>query len=427
MILFKILGKRVLLIVLMVFVCLGCSSVRKHVSEIEKVAEEDHFLMGFMLYDPDKEKILSNVNHDKYLNPASNTKIATLFTALKLLGDSVPALKWTQTQDTLFIKGTGDPSLLHPHLKSERVIAFLKRSTAPTIVVDTGLYTEDTYGPGWAWEDYAYYFMPERGSLPLYGNVITVAISQDSLKINPVTFEKNIIQEPKAYPRDRSHNIFYVPNSGATADTLEIPFITGDSLSFALLQELVGKKVISGTFPVSAGKVNTLYSVRTDEIYRPMMEKSDNFLAEQLMILSSALTGDTLSVKKSIDYALSELLPGLPQYPRWVDGSGLSRYNLFSPHDFVYILQKMYTDYELNYLFTLFPKVVLTEEAAFDEIPFIYAKPGSFSNNYCLSGFLVTRKGKTLIFSFMANHFTIPTRQVKKELYTMLKAIAENY
>jgi len=45
-----------------------------------------------------------------------------------------------------------------------------------------------------------------------------------------------------------------------------------------------------------------------------------------------------LSTEWTIDSLLKTDLKDLPQKPRWVDGSGLSRYNLFTPQSFVWLL-----------------------------------------------------------------------------------------
>jgi D-alanyl-D-alanine carboxypeptidase/D-alanyl-D-alanine-endopeptidase (penicillin-binding protein 4) len=414
------------LFLLLVFILLSsCSSYKKPAREAIKFADKEAFILGFMFFDPKNEKTVLELNQNKYFTPASNVKIISLYAALKLLDDSIPALTWKKTNDTLFINSTGDPSLLHPHLKSSRAIDFINNSDVSTVVLDTGNYRDNKYGPGWAWEDYAYYFMPERGAFPMYGNVMVLKRTEDSIDITPKEFSKNINNLTTAYPRSQYANSFNLPET--KFDTLEIPFITSDSLTLTLLNNMVNNRVIKGKFPSSYDKASTLYSESSDSVYRLMMNKSDNFLAEQLMILSSSTISDTLSVKKTIEYTLANLLPDMPQHPRWVDGSGLSRYNLFSPHDFVHVLQKMYDSYEKDYLFTLFPAIRLEEQESPVSIPFINAKTGSFSNNYCLSGYLTTKSGRTLIFSFMANHFTIPSWQLKEKLHKMLKAIHEKY
>ena len=59
--------------------------------------------------------------------------------------------------------------------------------------------------------------------------------------------------------------------------------------------------------------------------------------------------------------------------------------------------------------------------------PYIYAKSGTLSNNYSLSGYLVTNSGITLIFSMMNNHYTKQNWQVRQELQKLLEYVRDNY
>jgi D-alanyl-D-alanine carboxypeptidase/D-alanyl-D-alanine-endopeptidase (penicillin-binding protein 4) len=74
-----------------------------------------------------------------------------------------------------------------------------------------------------------------------------------------------------------------------------------------------------------------------------MMHESDNLFAEQSLLMVSNEVLGVMDDVKIIDTLLKTDFADLPQKPRWVDGSGLSRYNLFTPKDFVVILHKMQT------------------------------------------------------------------------------------
>src|SRR5690606_8156377 len=97
----------------------------------------------------------------------------------------------------------------------------------------------------------------------------------------------------------------------------------------------------------------TLYGMETDSIIKPMMFRSDNLLAEQLMMAASSTLSDTLGIRRAIDYMLETHLADLVQKPSWVDGSGLSRLNLFTPNSIVQILGKLYRELPEERLFDL--------------------------------------------------------------------------
>jgi D-alanyl-D-alanine carboxypeptidase/D-alanyl-D-alanine-endopeptidase (penicillin-binding protein 4) len=61
------------------------------------------------------------------------------------------------------------------------------------------------------------------------------------------------------------------------------------------------------------------------------------------------------------------------------------------------------------------------------ERPYVFGKTGSLRNNHMLSGFVVTRKGRTLLFSWMNNNFTVSTVTVRGRMEEILKFIYESY
>jgi D-alanyl-D-alanine carboxypeptidase/D-alanyl-D-alanine-endopeptidase (penicillin-binding protein 4) len=408
---------------------IGCASGKKAYlkNSVKNAADKNHF-MGFMLFNPKTDKTLFEYNSHKYFTPASNTKIFTLYTGLELLPDNIASLNYVQENDTLFIKGTGDPTLLHPYFKNTTVIQFLTNHPSSIITIKNDNFYDDAYGPGWAWEDFGYYFMPERAAFPIYGNVVENYFVGDSLAVKPLLFKNNFTVTKKPFPREEKSNSFYI--EATEKDTIETPFITSNTLLQNLLHDVTNKKITVSNSSTKKENWKTLYTLPKDSLLKRMMVVSDNFLAEQIHVMASATVTDSLSVKKSINYILENHLKEIPQSPRWVDGSGLSRYNLFTPNSMVYVLNQMYKTLPRERLFNLFPVGGVSgtlENWYGNTTPYVYAKSGTLGNNYCLSGYVITKKGKTLIFSFMANHFKQSTNSIRRELQALLAHVREKY
>jgi len=385
----------------------------------------NNYFQGLLVYDPIKKDTVYSHNSQKYFTPASNTKIITLYTSLKILPERIPALKYVVKNDTLYMEGTGDPTLLHPYFGDSTAIKFAQNHKNISLYLNN--FQESKYGPGWAWEDYDLYFSPERSAIPIYGNVVTIE-NTEGITVTPEHFKNQVVPIEYGINRELYSNTFYFDPQ--RKDTLESPFMIDSTLIKNLLEEVLLKKVnIVQKMPKEVKQV--LYGVSSDSLYKRMMKVSDNFLAEQLLILSSSTLSDTLNSARARKYILENYLQELEQPPRWVDGSGLSRYNLFTPGTMVYVLNKMYQEIPRERLFNFFPVGGLTGtlKNGFhgDERPYIYAKTGSLGNNYCLSGYLLTRSGKTLIFSFMNNHFTHGNSEVKQHMESIFEMIRDRY
>ncbi|MEO1486372.1 MAG: D-alanyl-D-alanine carboxypeptidase [Bacteroidota bacterium] len=418
---FNILKISVLTIILVLSSCAG-----PRLSLVSTTLDNDNFvksLHGWVVFDPVKQKVIHNTLGHHYFIPASNTKIATLYASHVLLDSKCPALEYLDRNDTLYFRGTGYPALAHPVIRDSLVLPFLKFKE--NLVWINRAIQDDRFGPGWAWEDFDRYFSTEKSALPVYGNVLTLA-NGDMNTTKPSLFRDSIHNTANGFRRAEHRNQFYVPKR--FSDTLTIPLKVSTQITQRLLEEATGNKVLPRN-KMDFTERKVFFGVETDSILKEMLWKSDNFLAEQLLIMASSALSDTLGTQLTIKHVLSGPLKDLKDAPRWVDGSGLSRYNLFTPMSFIQILQKLQEDIPEKRLFTLFPNWTAngTVKRPNPEVHFIYAKSGSMGNVYNLSGYLKTKSGKILIFSFMNNHFRIPSAMVREKMYQALEELHERY
>lgn len=411
----------------MIFIVLlstSCGSLHTFKKQLRKAETKGVFknqFTGVMVFDPAMGDTLVHHNAEKYFIPASNTKIFTLFLSLQTLPDSVPTLRYKTHGDTLYFQPTADPLWLNPYLTDSTAVSFISKFKKAVWVQRPMI--DHPKGNGWAWDDFDAAYAPERSAMPLYGNVVNIKTNENQQQTIPLHFSHDVDTAAR-YPfyRLETENRFFTHGS---RDTLEIPFKTDTSTLLALLSEVLKTKV--DTASVILEDYRYLYGKPTDTLLIEMMQHSDNFMAEQLNLMASGWVSDTINGQQVRDIFLKETLSGLAHPPRWVDGSGLSRYNLFTPESLVYVLNELYKKYPQERLFSFFPaggqSGTLKNHFEGESTPFVFAKTGTLSNNYALSGYLITRKDKVLIFSFMNNHFRSPVSEVKKQMQALLEIL----
>lgn len=417
------LKKLLFLTIFFVFISCKTTKITKHLAKKIDTNFYKNQFTGILVVDAASKDTIINRNAAKYFTPASNTKIITLYTALKLLPEKIPAFKYAINKDTISILGTGNPTFLHTYFKDSTALKFLQKFKKVNII--TNNLVDNAFGPGWAWEDYDTYFSPEKSSFPMYGNVLEVSNS-NGLQCIPAIMKSNLSYSSKERFKRRltKNQFFYHPKDTRTR---EIPMIMDSLLVQKLWNEILPNKVIFTT--KIPDKMKLAYGMSVDSLYKRMMYKSDNFLAEQMLILASSTMSDTLNSKKVRAFILKNHLKNLKQSPRWVDGSGLSRYNLFTPTNFVEILTKLHNEIPIKRLFDFFPVGRKDISTWYLGKPnqYLFAKSGYLGNNYNVSGYLMTKSGKTLIFSFMNNHYQKPTSELKKQMQTFFEYLRDEF
>lgn len=405
------------------------SALRKTFVEKEKTFN-DH--IGFALFDLKAQKTVFEYQSEKYFTPASNTKIFTLFASLKILGDSIPALYYSETPDSLIVWGSGDPSFLYKNVSdSSRVYSFLSTANKPLYLSTSNFYTT-AFGSGWAWDDYNSGYSPERSPFPIYGNIISVEATSKGLNVAPKFFnhyvKRGVAGDKAEVLRNvESNDLVYRPSTKKNRFKDDIPFKVDSLLTGELLSDTLHRLVRVIHKPLSLNK-KTLYGLPADSLYAEMMKVSDNFIAEQLLLVCSGVLTDSLKTEITIKHVKKNFLNDLPDEPVWVDGSGLSRYNLFTPRSIVQLWNKIYTLVPRERLFSLLStggQRGTLRNYYKSETPYVFGKTGSLSNNHCLSGYIVTKKGNTYIFSFMNSNFVKPGNEVRTMMQSILNDIHE--
>ena len=306
---------------------------------------------------PSSNKYWYNYQGDKYFVPASNTKLPTCYAAMKYLGDSLVGIKYEHSNFGINILGTGDPTFLHPDFKRQPVFDFLKKCDTLNYLFDGGQVSFSPLGNGWAWNDFLGDYAAERSELPIYGNVAKFYLQSDTIAVLPSTFfnqnfyyangtlrnkVKPWFRIVRNFEENNFHPVFVTRTNFSSQyvpfKTISATGASGKNKTFwKLLEDTLHKKIGEWSYvDAMPGLKNVIHSQPTDSLLKPTMHRSDNFFAEQTLLMVSNERLGVMNDEKIIDTLLKTDFKDLPQKPRWVDGSGLSRYNLIYSSGFCF-------------------------------------------------------------------------------------------
>lgn len=405
--------------------------LKKHILSIEDSLQAH---MGVLLYDPSNNKEVFNYKGHQRFTPASNMKVFTYWTAVTHLPDSTPTFKYTQRHDTLYFTGCGDPSLLNPNFEAPPLPAFLQDSTLHYVYLPDTLY-DTPLGEGWMWDDEPYYYSAQRANTPIYGNIYSIEKDTvGTMKFTPDYFFSNTNlthHSTKTTLRRADNTNDFSLCIHDEDDTFEktVTFQYSDSLFVQMLSDITGND-IQLSYAQAPHWEKTFSAYPIDSLFNKLLYDSDNEVAEQLLLMSGKVISDSLSEAPAIREMLATSLAPVKEDLYWVDGSGLSRYNLITPNAMIYVLDQIYkSDTEEKWKIR-FPQAghTGTLKKMYDKTSQpIYAKSGSMHGVYNISGFLYTKTGKMLLFSILNNHFTTSVKDARKASKGLLDFIMDNY
>ncbi len=371
-----------------------------------------------------ESKLRAQRQESHYMTPASNTKLLT-FLAVHSQLPALPVLTYAldSLQQTHF-QATGYPVLLHPFYPDDQALSFL--NTQNQLIYHRAVQQIPRLGPGWSWDDFSYYYSAPPSAFPIYGNVTQLIRTEtNSLEVTPTFPTRPVTDAPFAAKRMEFENQFtFNPEKIALRDSLYRPFLPSDSLFAQLLGEAIGQKVTYVEKPY-VGAMDTLFVNDPKTIYQALLQDSDNLVAESLMLMVGQKLTDTLSVNKGVAAMQTKWASWLPDPLEWVDGSGVSRYNMATPRTLVAVLQKIHQQLGLTGIASYFPQGGQSGTLkAYNFGPglTVYAKTGTLRHNHNLSGYFQGKKGHWYAFSVMVNHYTAPTAEIRQGIAAILKA-----
>jgi serine-type D-Ala-D-Ala carboxypeptidase/endopeptidase (penicillin-binding protein 4) len=428
---------------------------------------------GVLIVAPDRRDTLASVNADRLLMPASNQKIVTGAVGLSQLG---PDFMWPTyivrtgpivagvLRGDLVVSGTGDPSISSA-MRPDPLAAFdplvtalraagVRRIAGRIRASEAPVFPGSPYGFGWDWDDLdgAYgagvtelMFNEGFATITVRGcaaagkpacTTTTPLASAPIVRSTVVTRAAGASLPPIEWWRDSAATPGVTMRGTIAAGTTFQTDVAQPDLRatyLAAVREALQRAdiTVAGARTAASTQRDTVAVLRSlpfAAVLSAMQKPSQNQIAEAVFrTLAHRATG--IGTPDSARVVIERQLTawGVRSDAHAVrDGSGLSRHDYITPRALVQILDTMRRGPHGHVFFESLPvggvdgtlKSRLTKIAGR-----VHAKTGTIDKARALSGYLVTDDGETLIFSIIANNFTVPTREVDRVVEVILSQL----
>lgn len=449
------------------------TALRQFVDSLVGAPEFRSMHWGVLIVDPGRGETLYSRNADKLFMPASNMKLLTGTTALTQLG---PEYRWPTTlwargpvrngvlEGDLVVKGQGDPSI-SAHARAGDALAPLRgladslRARGITrvrgrIVAAPSPFTDSPLGYGWAYDDLdesysagidALYFNEGFSEIVVYGGAkpgdpvraaTRPATTYPPLIVRARTVARapagaNAADSVAALPRitvgqDSSHAGVLVAGTIAAGDSAvqELAFRDQPAAFVAATREAFRRQgiVVDEAATDTTAKLDSLagmWSPTLREIL-PLFEKPSQNQIGELLFKTLALTKTGIGTADSAQQLVARQLLAWGAQPDGFavrDGSGLSRHDYVSPRTIVTVLDAIRRSPDFTIFYDALPiagvdGTIRNRMKGSPAEGNVRAKTGTLDKARSLSGYVTTADGRMLLFSALANNYTVPTRRV---------------
>lgn len=347
---------------------------------------------------------------------------------------------------------------------ADQIAARGVKRIAGDIIGDDSYFAGDLLGPGWEWDDAQFYYGAEISALTVNDNVVTFTVKPARsageppiIEVQPRTSYVTIVNHATTVARGparigvhralNSNTVEFFGKIARTSEKYEVNIAVHDPARFAahLLREALARRDIRVTgktrrldavarlkSPFAPERLMRLAAVMSQplsEMLKVVNKPSQNLHTELLLLQLGALRGTGPAID-DYDRPVSTLVRGNEVRKQFLeragaevqglslrDGSGLARQDLVTPQATTALLRYMLAHKHFNVFYDSLPvagvdgtlKRRMTGTPAAGNVR---AKTGSLSNVNALSGYLTTRRGHRIIFSFIGNNYTGPGRDV---------------
>lgn len=432
---------------------------------------------GILVADAETGRVLYAQNPERHFIPASNQKLVVSVVALGTLGPDyryrTPLLLGGRSADSaasLIIAGSGDPTWsarFHEDVvvPLDSMAALVHASgvrTIGTLVVDASKFTDELVNSTWEVGDLPFSSAPPVDAVVANDGLFRLIVTGGAYAGDAASarIEGPLTQPLRVQLRTdtvgaratldidytaRRDTIYITGSVGAgAADTSRLSLTqparsTGEALAAALRARgitvdsvtVLRDSVAAASARVSATPIAEWVSPPMRDIVAVILRPSQNWVAEQVLkTLGAEYGGDGswragIAVEREYLHAVAGIDSGAVNLR---DASGMSAQNLLSPEATVAMLlharAQPWSDAFRDALAapglegsTLSNRLQPLEGR-------VFAKTGTISNVNSLSGYLVTRDGRDIVFSILSNGSGLPSGVVRRAIDEIVLAIA---